>query len=245
MWLRLGSALSLVGAPLWAIQGRWVRANTPLLPEAGGPRQGQLPFTAAGPAERILMVGESPAAGVGARHHRESLVGCFAARWGALRERTIDWQVVARNGMTAARTRRELLPDVPRRRTDVIVIVLGVNDTMRLTPVPIWRAQMTGLFDDLRERCGPAPIVVSAVPPMQRFPALPSPLREVLGLRARLLDQHLQEICTGGDNLVHIGGLIEGISDEMFCEDRFHPGPEGYEAWGGRLADAAFEMLFG
>ena len=40
------------------------------------------------------------------------------------------------------------------------------------------------LFFDLRVRVGPARLLVSGVPPMEMFPALPAPLRQFLGLRA-------------------------------------------------------------
>ncbi|RMD81354.1 MAG: SGNH/GDSL hydrolase family protein, partial [Candidatus Dadabacteria bacterium] len=55
--------------PLLLWQGWRVRLNVPRLPEAPGPRQGR---AGKGPLLRLLIVGDSAAAGVGAAHQDEA-----------------------------------------------------------------------------------------------------------------------------------------------------------------------------
>lgn len=236
-WLRIASALSLAATgPLVMAQGRWVRARTPVLPGAAGPTTGQTPGTGA-PAS-VLVIGESPVAGIGAPDHTVGLTGQLAATWAARMGRPVRWRVVGQNGATARITRAELLPRVPAAPVDLIVVVLGVNDTKDLVPAPVWQRELVALIAELRARVGGAPVVVSGVPPMARFPALPPVLREVLGLRARMMDAALRAALAGVPDATWCGGF-DGIGPEMFCEDRFHPGPSGYAAWGAALAEAA------
>lgn len=235
--LRIASALSLaVTGPLLVAQGRWVRARTPILPGAAGPTTGQT--AGSGPPASVLVIGESPVAGIGAPDHATGLAGQVAARWAARLGRPVCWRAVGQNGVTARTAQAVLLPQVPEAPVDLIVLVLGVNDTKDLVPAPVWKRELIAMMADLRARVGPAPLVVSGVPPMERFPALPPVLREVLGLRSRMMDAVLREALGGVADAVWCGGF-DALGPDMFCEDRFHPGPRGYTAWGAALADAA------
>ena len=68
-WLH--GALTLSLAPLLLVQGRWVRRRTPLLPEPPGPRAGVI---GQGPVLRLLIVGDSSAAGVGVAHQAQQVI---------------------------------------------------------------------------------------------------------------------------------------------------------------------------
>lgn len=234
--LRALSALSMISTPLLVLQGRWVRQQTPHLPEAGAPMTGQTPGV--GTPASVLVIGESTVAGVGVKTHEDGLSGQFALAWAERLGRPVRWTAVGKNGVTAKSTRRILLPRVPPEPFDLIVVVLGVNDTKDLTPVPRWRRELQALFGDLRARTGPAPLLISGVPPMAQFPVLPPPLRQFLGLRAAVMDEALREIVRRTPDASWVGGF-GSVDPSMFCEDRFHPGPTGYAAWGAQLAAQA------
>jgi lysophospholipase L1-like esterase len=241
--LRAASALSVgVLAPVLVLQGRRVRATTPRLPEAPGPRAGEI--AGAGAGVELLVVGESPAAGVGAADHQEALAGQVARALAAETGRGVRWRVLARNGATAATARDELLAPASGVAADVAVVALGVNDTLRLRSPGRWTADLRGLFGLLRERCGPVPIVLAAVPPMGVFPGLPQPLRGVLGLRAAVLDRAAARLAREMDAVAHVSvPLPPGAVDDFFCADRFHPSPHGYALWGAALGRAAATAL--
>ena len=191
---RMGNAIvgaaSLVASPLLPIlwlQGRHVRKHTPRLPEAAGPTAGTI--SAVGVPLRLLVIGESTVAGVGAPDHAHALTGQIAAALATRTGRTVHWHAVGKIGATARVARTRLVPEIPEAPVDIIVLALGVNDVLRFHAPGRWTRDLTQLITDLRERVGAAPIVLASVPPMGRFPAFPQPLRGVLGWRAAALDR--------------------------------------------------------
>ncbi|HMY01436.1 MAG TPA: SGNH/GDSL hydrolase family protein, partial [Agitococcus sp.] len=88
---------TLALAPLLVVQGWYVKRITPRLPEAEGARQG---ITGQGQRLRLLVVGDSAAAGVGAVHQREALVGQLTAELAAQFE--VSWLLIAKTGFTTA-----------------------------------------------------------------------------------------------------------------------------------------------
>lgn len=238
--LRMASTASLALAPLLAVQGRAVRRATPLLPGAAGPPAGLV--EGPGPALRLLVIGESTVAGVGAPTHAEALTGQLAAALAACLGRGVLWRAAGESGATASAVRRRLAPALPAEPADLVLVALGVNDTLRLRSPARWAADLTALTGALRERVGPAPIFLAATPPMGRFPALPQPLRAVLGLRARLLDATAASLARRLDAVVHLPTTLP-VTPAMFCADGFHPGPEGYRQWGALLAAGMAEHL--
>lgn len=220
----------LVAAPLLVAQGAWVRRVTPKLPEADGPRQGR---RGDGPPLRLLIAGDSSAAGVGADHQDRALAGRLADAL-ARRGRTVHWRLVARTGVDA-RELATLLDERPPGEFDVAVLVVGVNDVTGRRSAASWR----GDLDALRVRLGAgspgAPVVASGLPPMHRFPALPQPLRAYLGARARAFDAALARWAADTPRTVH-RPLPDLTDPAMVASDGFHPGPGAYAAWGEALA---------
>jgi lysophospholipase L1-like esterase len=241
--LRAAAALGTgVLAPLLVAQGRRVRATTPRLPEAAGPHTGEIP--GAEPAIQLLVLGESTAAGVGAADHQQGLAGQVASALARESGRGVRWRVLGRNGATAGSTPGELLAPADGVAADVAIIALGVNDTLRLHAPARWTRDLRALIGAVRERCGALPIVLASVPPMRVFPALPQPLRAVLGLRAAVLDRAAARLAMEMDAVRHVPmPLPPGRADDFFCADRFHPSPHGYALWGAELGRAAGAAL--
>lgn len=218
--------------PLLLLQGRWVRARIPVLLEPPGSRRGQ---TTGGDGEglRLLLVGDSSGAGVGAAHQNEALLGRTVS---ALSEAgPVTWRAEARTGATTAGTVRHM-ETVEADTFDVAVTALGVNDAVAGVRRDAWLADQRRLRRLLRERFGVTRIVVSGFPPVHGFPALPQPLRWYLGRRCRELDAALRaEIASEPD----VGFLpVDFVMDPTaMARDGFHPGPRVYQAWGQRAAD--------
>jgi lysophospholipase L1-like esterase len=153
--------------------------------------------------------------------------------------------VLGRNGATARATRVELLEPAENVEADVAIVALGVNDTLRFHSPGRWRRDLAALVRAIRSRCGDIPVILSGVPPVGRFPALPQPLRGVLGLRAALLDRAAQRLAADLSAVRHVPmpALESADVAGYFCADGFHPGPRGYTVWAAALADAAAELL--
>lgn len=220
----------LVFAPIIITQGRYVKRVTPKLPEAAGERSGSC---GQGQSIRLLIVGDSAAAGVGATHQQQALSGYLVK---ALEDcYQIDWQLLAKSGHTTLDSHK-MIASQPQQKFDVIVTSLGVNDVTGTLPPAKWLAQQQALIALLRDQFNCQQILITQVPPMDQFPALPQPLRGYLGGRAKQFNRHLAAwIDTQSDcQLIDINGELTG---EHMAADGFHPGPVIYQHWAETLAE--------
>ncbi|MEO1603455.1 MAG: SGNH/GDSL hydrolase family protein, partial [Pseudomonadota bacterium] len=85
------AAIRIALGPLLLTQGRRVRRDILRLPEAEGPREG---IVGEGPPLRLLVLGDSSAAGVGAATQSDALVGQLVAQLSP--EYRTAWTVIAR-----------------------------------------------------------------------------------------------------------------------------------------------------
>lgn len=227
--------LSLVALPLLLVQGIWARRVTPRLPEGDDAPQGSVPGEGA-PLE-LVVLGESTTAGVGVASHDLGLAGSTARALARRLDRSVHWRALGVNGFKAASVRRELVPRIPERAAELVVIALGVNDTVKLTPPRRWQRELGALIDAARERTGPCQVVLAAVPPLGHFPALPRPLRWTLGLRARELDRLARELARTMPEVYHVP-FTPADEPDLFAPDGYHPSERGYAMWGEILARA-------
>lgn len=237
-------ALSLAFAPLapWLLlQGLRVRRDTPRLDPASGPAAG----TCAGPLKsrplRLLAIGESTVAGVGATHHREALTGQFARQMANLTGRRVAWVACGLSGASVATAHTVLLPQVAAEPADLLLVVFGVNDVLEHTRPARYARGLQALIEKLRERVGNAPVLIAAAPPMERFPSLPRPLNAYLGARAALLNAATRRLAVG--RAAQVAPLV-GIEPALFATDGFHPSAAGYAVWAEALARAALDHQF-
>ncbi|MDD3762974.1 MAG: SGNH/GDSL hydrolase family protein [Nevskiales bacterium] len=218
-------------APVFFIQGKYVRRVTRVLPEPDGERAG----TAGGGSRlSVLIAGDSAAAGVGAGHQREALSGHLVAALSA--RHAVSWKLLAQSGDTSAQLLARLRAE-PEGRYDVVVLSVGVNDVTSLTRSTRWTGNLEAIVRLLRERYGAGTIVFSSLPPMHLFPALPNPLRWWLGLRARRFNALMAAFAGGQADCVFLPIPFPPATDFM-AEDGFHPGPQAYALWGRHVAEA-------
>jgi lysophospholipase L1-like esterase len=236
---RIVAAAAFPLLPVLFAQGKGVRRRTPRLPDAAGPTEGVV----AGDGEplRLVVLGESTVAGIGAAAHQRALTGRVASALAERTGRAVRWRAAGRSGANA-REAAALVATLPDERADGVVISLGVNDTLRFRPPALWARDVARLIGAVRARVGPAPVVLAPVPPMHAFPALPQPLRTVLGARARLLDAALRRLAARTPAAAHVALWVEP-APELFCEDGFHPSEAGYAVIGDHLAAALARML--
>ena len=111
----------------------------------------------------------------------------------------------------------------------------GVNDAIAMVSVRNWRSRQARLRELLRDKFGAASLMISGLPPMHRFPAMPQPLRWHLGLRATQLNRILaRDVAAEPDS--HFIDLRFSGDIATMSSDGFHPGPEIYAEWGRRAA---------
>lgn len=239
-----GIALSLAFAPLspWLLlQGLRVRRDTPRLDPAAGPTRG----ICGGPSQlrplRLLAIGESTVAGVGAAHHEQALTGQLARQLARLTGRSITWVACGLSGASVSTARTALLPPVVRDPADLLLVVFGVNDVLEHTRPARYAKDLQALIGELRERVGNAPALITAAPPMERFPSLPRPLNAYLGARAALLNSAMRKLSIEKSAQV---APLDRIEPALFASDGFHPSAAGYAVWAESLARAAIDHRF-
>lgn len=234
-------ALKLVLAPLLLVQAVATRRRAPVLPEAAGPREGRLGSGAAG--MRLLIAGDSSAAGVGVAHQQQALAGHLSRALHAQTRRPVRWTLRARSGLTTRQV-HELLREERWPAADVAVVVSGVNDVIdRVAPR---RAVLhrEALADWLLGERGVRHVVFAPLPPVHRFPLLPQPLRWVMGDDAVRHDEAMALWAATRSDVSHVAIEID-LAAEAMASDGFHPGEPVYRAIGAALAAhvAALEAI--
>lgn len=230
----------LLLAPLLLWQGWRVRRKALRLPEAQGARCGQ-----AGSGElrlRLLIVGDSSAAGVGAPSQDQALAGQLSQALGRRLDGAVHWQLLACTGHTTADALQALasLEAGALQPADVLVTALGVNDVVAQVRRRDWLRALAELDRLARERAGVRYTLHSAVPPMHAFPLLPQPLRWVLGAHALRLNRALGRalLVEPQRGLQSLPAHLHGAAAARYmAEDGFHPAPAGYALWAEALAD--------
>lgn len=222
-------ALRILLLPVLLGQAVFVRKRAIALPEPAGDRTGTI---GQGPALRLLILGDSSAAGVGVARQEQALMGQLTAHLAP--SVTVTYHLHA---VTGARTSDVLvwLDTLKEGPYDVVVTALGVNDVTKAVSLGRWRRQQTALFDRLTTQFGARKIVVSGLPPMGQFPLLPQPLRWVLGRQAARFDRHLHALVAARP-VCTMARIDLGLDETNMSEDGFHPGPEVYAVWAKEIA---------
>jgi lysophospholipase L1-like esterase len=231
----------LVILPIIAIQAIWVRKKTLRLPEPSGKRhiksklevlesEGQkVPFN-------VLVVGDSAAAGVGVSTQSDALIGKLnqALSQSLGESYAVSVTLHARTGLASSDI-IALLKHEQSCRYQVVVVSIGVNDVTRFTSLTTWRNSLRQIHHFLLQKFLCDLVIYTAVPPMHAFPAIPQPLRFVLGQRASLLNRVLASTI----GILPFSRLLQlNIFDvkgeaiaELMAEDGFHPSSVGYALW--------------
>lgn len=238
MALRFWSCLVLL-APLLIWQGKRSKQNTPRLPEASGE-----PFGNHGqdkPPFKLTLIGESPIAGVGVKHHSEGLGPAISNALASLTNQQVDWHCLGINGATVQTMLNYFQENQnTTHHSEAILVMLGVNDTAGLTSITTWQANLHALINQHAED---TLWFFAPVPAMEHFTALPFPLSKVLGWRSQQLNHAMAEVCS---EYRHCHFLPYGdltFTSDLLAEDGFHPSAKGYKLMGEQLAQAMLAIL--
>ena len=216
--------------PVLLIQGLWIKHKTPRLPEPKIKKQGQV---GSGSALKLLLVGDSSAAGVGAATPQDSLLGQLISLLS--KSYQLNYRMMAETGKTTAETIEDIKA-APEQKFDVIITALGVNDVTSQVPIKAWRSQQFKLIQLLQQKFSPRLIIMSGLPPVRDFPALPWPLNFYLGLYADQLNEILQQL-TAAESQLAFHSLRDYPVEAQAATDGFHPGPKVYQLWAKYLVD--------
>ena len=240
----LAATLLLPFFPILLVQGFFLKKRIPSLPEANGPMNGQTPGES--PSLNMLAIGESTFAGVGINSQQEGITRAIAHQLHNLTGKQIKWEVVARSGYNARKTRKKLISKVNGSSYDLIVIGLGGNDTFELNRPLRWKRHMEMLVLDLQAQYPDSKIIIANLPPVGQFPAFPLTFRWILGGLVHLHASVIKPLSKEIPNTFYIneaftfGQWHDKISGDYTAEDFFsdgvHPSALTYRLWGEDIA---------
>ena len=233
-------ALKLALSPLLVAQAMATRRRAPVLPEAAGPREGRL--GRGRDAIRVLIAGDSSAAGVGVADQHLALAGHLTRTLHRCAARPVVWSLHARSGLTTQQV-HALLRSAALPRADVAVVVTGVNDVIGQIPSQRAVQHRAALADWLLAEGLVAHVLFAPLPPVQHFPLLPQPLRRVMGDDARRHDDAMARWAATRSDVSHLAIAFD-LSPEVMASDGFHPGEPVYRACGEALAAHIAAMNF-
>lgn len=215
--------------PLLVAQALRTRARTPKLPEAAGERHGRV---GCGGPLRLLIAGDSSAAGVGVAHQRQALAAPLAAELAERLAAEVHWRLVARSGLNSAQTLQLLQREAEAGvlgHFDLALVATGVNDVVDQVPSHRAVATREALANWLRNALGVAHVIFLPLPPVRHFPALPQPLRWVAGTDAERHDRALARWAAGRGDVTRLQVALP-IDPALMAHDGFHPGAPVYRA---------------
>ncbi|RZG72796.1 SGNH/GDSL hydrolase family protein [Acinetobacter sp. WCHAc060025] len=236
MFLKI-STVALIPALL--IQGYHVKKNTLRLPEAIGIRYGKV---GQGKPLSILILGDSAAAGVGVETQSDALLGAVLDE--LKQDFEISYQLEAKTGDTTLQVleRTQLLES---HNFDVVITSVGVNDVTKLSSPKKWIQQQQNFYKEIENKFTPKLVLVTGVPPMNLFPALPNPLGWLFGQYSSEMNQKLAQFVKSKSNYQLIQfdlAHFKALNLEM-AEDGFHPSKEIYQLWASELVKK-IKLLF-
>ncbi len=230
---RLSRVAMIPPAPVLVAQARRLRRDTPRLPDAAQPWQG----TVDGPDPiRLLVLGDSTAAGVGADTQDDALPGNLARELAQRTGRGVAWRAVGRNGATTRDIVTDYLDDATGAEYDIAFLTVGANDALGLRPRWAFGRDLRTIIARLR---AVSPLVLmSSLPAFSRFELLPNPLRWNLYLHSQSLEDEARAIVAGTEG-AHISPPPPPYTEGFFATDLFHPSASGYRDWARFAVDDA------
>lgn len=220
--------------PLVLPQALWVRKTAPRFAPAAGPESGTF---GEGRPIRLVGIGDSIIAGVGASTLSRALIGATASSLADLLDAEVRWHAVGKSGARSLDILEKYVPRLPAEPADVFVVSVGVNDVTGLVSQSDWETQIARLLEALKSHSPQATIAFSGLPPLGQFPLLPQPLRFTFGVRARSFDLAARDVVQRVPDAIHVPLDFEADPDG-FSNDGFHPSEASYAIYGKMMADA-------
>jgi GAF domain-containing protein len=135
------------------------------------PRDSQRLLSGEADPDQVLLIGNGPTHGWGTVTHELALTGQLARAFTRRTGRPTDIEYVGDESMTLAST-IPWLGDTKMDRFDLVLLVLSMNDAVRLTPVDEYRADMERLLLKIARETKPsARVVVAGIHPVRTNPA--------------------------------------------------------------------------
>lgn len=207
--------------PFLIYQAKTIRKNNPLPPAQSNH------LILGDSDQRVLILGESTAAGVGASKPETSLAGTI---FHLFKEK---YEVInlGKNGLRV----KELIPTFNEeigsnpKKVEGIFLFMGANDCFRLTKPTQFRFELENIISWLNQSFAPNWIYLSAIPPVHIFPAFTPQLKYFLLRQRKFLSKEMERIASQHHHMIYEEIRFD-LTPEFFASDGIHPSDQGYQA---------------
>ncbi|WBU37376.1 SGNH/GDSL hydrolase family protein [Homoserinibacter sp. YIM 151385] len=241
---RFLSLSRVIAAAQWPVvirQATELRAIVPRLPDAERPWRGEMP----GPDPlRLLVLGDSTAAGVGVQTQEDGLPGALAAELAERLGRGVHWRAVGENGASSRALLDRFMEEALAEPADLVFLSAGANDALQMRSTRVFRRDVEELLDRLGEAWPHATILMSSLPAFVHFDLLPEPLATSLWRHTRALERAARRV-VARDERRHMSPPAGVYTEGFFAEDLFHPSASGYRHWAEFAIDDAWDAGVG
>ncbi len=230
-----GGSLSVAGASFYGV----LRAEAILARRTIGMAEGEPPQPTGwyghgrpGPAIKLVLLGDSSAAGYGVERVQETPGAHLASGLAEGAERRVYLRSVAKVGSQT----RDLQAQIDEAMTvepDVAVILIGANDVTHARFI----GESAQLLEEgvLRLRDAGVEVVVGTCPDLGTIEPIAPPLRQVARQWSRrLAERQIVAVVRAGGRTVSLGSVLgpefAATPKVLFGPDRFHPSAAGYSS---------------
>lgn len=235
--IRASRGFVVLHGPRILSQKRHLGRDVPRLPDAARPWEGKLE----GPDPlRLLVIGDSTAAGVGAATQEEALPGSLARELHARTGRGVIWRAVGENGADTSEFLERHLTPALSRPADFVFVSLGANDALGARSARAFARDLRRLLLLISDRMPSARVLMSNLPVFSRFELLPEPTRTVLYRHSLNLERAARRVIAHDERWMITEQTPPPYGPDFFASDQFHPSASGYADWARWAIDEAW-----
>lgn len=235
------AAVGFLSATVVAVQAWIATHRTYVSPHLAPPVSGMF-GDERDPQLRLVMFGDSTAAGLGVDNTAETVGGRLAHLLSGT-GRSVRLESVAIAGSRAADLATQVSRALVHGAPDIAVLLVGVGDAMHFTQLVDVESYLSDAVRRLR--AAGSEVIVGTCPDLRAIRAIASPLREIVAWSGRRVAETSERATiSGGGTPVDLAARTGGVSRAdpgTLCEDEFHPSADGYQLWALALYPAAYE----
>lgn len=176
---------------------------------------------------RLLVLGDSAARGYGLQLVADTFPHQLATHLSRATGRPVNVTALATDGHRTADLVRAQVPAVGAAHPDAVVVSVGVNDAVRMTPRRELCEATRALVAGIQAAAEGAVITFVTCPDLTAAPGFPRPLHLAVGWRCRRVARTQQAVAR---ELGMTAMALPRPDASMFGVDGFHPGAAGQTA---------------
>ncbi len=188
--------------------------------------------------DTVLLIGTGPTHGFGVTSHEQALTGQIAKETSKSTGRACSVDYIGDEMMNAG-SARSWIGDHDLSLYDTVVVMLGLNDAVMLTPLDGWQRDVTTLVTDLTRRVHPtARIVLVGVQPVRSVTRFDNPFGSVADRHAARMNDITERIAAQ-----HPSASYFRLPPGELQPGRPHGCETMYRQWGTVVADRVAPTL--